>query len=114
MPKLRPLGDQVLVRLHAANTVTAGGIHLPDAAVNRPHRGTVVAVGPGRACDPVFDAERSTRLDYPCFHFPRTPLSVNAGDEVLFNQFAGTQPDPADESLRLMSESELLAVVEPS
>ena len=75
MTKIRPLGDKVLVERVEAETKTAGGIVLPDAAKEKPKRGKIIAVGEGRLLD---DGKRSE-------------FQVKKGDEVLFSSYAGTE-----------------------
>lgn len=94
--KLQPLGDRVVVEREEAETTTAGGIVLPDAAKNKPARGTVVAVGEGRLLD---DGSRST-------------LQVKVGDRVLFSSYAGDEFKIDDQELLLMREDDILAVIE--
>ena len=73
--KLRPLDDRVVVEPVEAEEMTAGGIVLPDTAKEKPQRGTVVAVGPGKLLD---SGERGE-------------LSVAVGDEVIYGKYAGTR-----------------------
>jgi chaperonin GroES len=96
--KIRPLGDRIVVRRVAAEEKTAGGILLPDTAKNKPQRGKVLAVGPGRLLK---DGTRRA-------------LQVKEGDTVLFTSWAGDEfkeRGHADEIL-LMREEDVLAVVE--
>ena len=72
--KIKPLDDRVVVRPGEAEETTAGGIVLPDAAKEKPQRGTVLAVGPGRLLD---SGERSA-------------IGVEVGDEILFGKYGGT------------------------
>jgi len=67
--KIQPLGDRVLVKPADAETKTAGGIIIPDSAKEKPQRGTVVAVGPGKKDE---------------------PTTVKAGDTVLYGKYSGT------------------------
>jgi chaperonin GroES len=96
MAKLRPLGDKVLVKRVEAETKTKSGIVLPDSAKEKPKRGKVVAVGEGKRLD---DGTRS-------------PISVKKGDEVIFTSYAGTEIKLDGEELMIMSEDDVLAVVE--
>src|SRR5437660_12250066 len=96
MPKLRPLGDKILVKRVEAESKTKSGIVLPDAAKERPKRGTVLSVGDGK------------RLD----NGERAPFNVKKGDEVIFASYAGTEVKVDDEELMIMSEDDILAVVE--
>lgn len=94
--KLQPLNDRLVVRREEFEQKTAGGIVLPDSAKEKPSRGHVVSVGPGRALD---DGTRAT-------------MQVKVGDHVLFTSYA---PEPfkiGDDELLLLSESDVLAVLE--
>ena len=93
--KLNPLDDRVVVKPSAAEETTAGGIVLPDAAQEKPQRGTVVAVGPGKLLD---SGERSTP-------------SVTVGDEVLFGKYGGTEIEVDGEEVKILRESDILAKV---
>jgi chaperonin GroES len=94
--KLQPLGDRVVVEREEAEEVTAGGIVLPDAARDKPARGTVVSVGDGRLLD---DGSRSTP-------------QVKPKDRVLFTSYAGEPFKLGDRELLLMREEDILAVIE--
>jgi len=72
--KIRPLDDRVVVEPMAAEEVTAGGIVLPDTAKEKPQRGTVLAVGPGKLL------ENGTRGE----------LSVAVGDQVIYGKYGGS------------------------
>ena len=96
MAKLRPLGDKILVKRLEAESKTKSGIVLPDAAKEKPKRGTVLSVGDGR------------RLD----NGERAPFNVKKGDEVIFASYAGTEVKVDDQELMIMSEDDILAVVE--
>lgn len=93
--KINPLDDRVVVRANEAEETTAGGIVLPDAAQEKPQRGTVIAVGPGRLLD---SGERSS-------------LSVEVGDEVLFGKYGGTDIEIDGEEVKILRESDILAKV---
>jgi chaperonin GroES len=94
--KLQPIGDRLVVKREESEGKTAGGIVLPDSAKDKPTRGTVVSVGDGRVLN---DGTRS-------------PLQVKVGDRVLFTSYAGENIEIGDEEYVLMSESEVLAVLE--
>ncbi|WP_437204977.1 co-chaperone GroES [Planctomicrobium sp. SH664] len=93
---LKPLDDRVVVEPLSAEETTAGGIVLPDSAKEKPQRGTVVAVGPGRLLD---SGERST-------------LSVKVGDQVLFGKYGGTEIEVDGKEIKILRESDILAKVE--
>ena len=94
--KLQPLGDKVVVERDESLDVTAGGIVLPDSAQDKPSRGTIVAVGTGKVLD---DGSRGE-------------LQVKVGDRVLFTSYAPETISIGDEEYLLMSESDILAVIE--
>jgi chaperonin GroES len=96
MAKLRPLGDKVLVKRVEAESKTKSGIVLPDTAKEKPKRGKILSVGDGR------------RLE----NGERAPFSVKKGDEVIFTSYAGTEVKIDNEELIIMSEDDILAVVE--
>ncbi|MBK7762645.1 MAG: co-chaperone GroES [Bacteroidetes bacterium] len=87
---ITPLHDRVIVRAAAAETKTAGGIIIPDTAKEKPQRGTVVAVGTGKKDE---------------------PMTVKAGDIVLYGKYAGTEITLENEELLIMRESDILAIV---
>jgi chaperonin GroES len=96
MAKLRPLGDKVLIKRVEAETKTKSGIVLPDTAKEKPKRGKVLSVGEGK------------RLE----NGARSPVGVKKGDEVIFASYAGTDIKVDGEELIIMSEDDILAVVE--
>ena len=87
---ITPLHDRVIVRLAAAETKTAGGIIIPDTAKEKPQRGVVVAVGSGKKDE---------------------PMTVKAGDTVLYGKYSGTEISLDGEDLLIMRESDILAIV---
>lgn len=93
---LNPLDDRVVVQPVDAEETTAGGIVLPDSAQEKPQRGKVVAVGPGRLLD---SGERCA-------------VSVGVGDEVLFGKYGGTEIEVEGEEVKILRESDILAKVE--
>ena len=94
--KLRPLGDKILVKRVEAEAKTKSGIVLPDSAKEKPKRGTIVALGTGK------------RLD----NGEIAPFSVKVGNEVLFTSYGGTEVKVDGEELLIMTEDDVLAVVE--
>ena len=94
--KIRPLHDRVLVRREEEETKTAGGIVLPGSAAEKPSRGEIIAVGNGKITE----------------NGDVRPLDVKAGDKVIFGQYAGSTVKVEGEELLIMSEAEILAVVE--
>jgi chaperonin GroES len=93
--KLVPLGEKVVVKRLAAEAMTAGGIVLPDTAQERPRQGRVLSVGDGRL---LADGTRAAH-------------QVSEGDRVVFGGYAGTEVEVNGESLLILSEEEILAVV---
>ena len=92
---IRPLDDRVVVEPMAAEETTAGGIVLPDAAQEKPQRGMVVAVGPGKLLD---SGERGE-------------LAVAIGDEVIFGKYGGTEIEVDGTEVKILRESDILAKV---
>ena len=93
--KVRPLDDRVVVEPLDAEEVTAGGIVLPGAAQEKPQRGTVLAVGPGKLLD---SGERGE-------------LSVTVGDEVIYGKYGGTDIEIDGDDVKILRESDILAKV---
>lgn len=93
--KLRPLDDRVVVEPMEAEEMTEGGIVLPDTAKEKPQRGTVIAVGPGKLLD---NGERGA-------------LSVAVGDEVIYGKYSGSEVEVNGKELKILRESDLLAKV---
>jgi chaperonin GroES len=94
--KLQPLGDRVVVERAESEDTTAGGIVLPDSAKDKPARGVVISVGPGRLLD---DGSRSE-------------MQVKVGERVLFSSYAGEAFTVGEDELLLMREDDILAVIE--
>lgn len=94
--KLQPLGDRVVLKREESESVTAGGILLPDTAKDKPARGKIIAVGDGRLLK---DGSRS-------------PLQVKVGNRVLFSSYAGDTFKLGDRELLLMREEDILAIIE--
>lgn len=95
---LRPLGDKLLVRPLPLETVSKGGIMIPDSAERKPMFGVVVAAGPGRA------GEAGQVL----------PMPVRPGQRIMYNRFAGVATRTmADEALIVMCVDDVLAIVDP-
>ena len=93
--KIRPLDDRVVVEPIEAEEKTAGGIVLPDTAKERPQRGTVLAVGPGKLLD----------------NGKRGELSVAVGDEVIYGKYGGTDIEINGDEVKILRESDILAKV---
>jgi len=93
--KIRPLDDRVVIQPIEAEEKTAGGIVLPDTAKEKPQRGTVIAVGPGKLLD----------------NGKRGELSVAVGDEVIYGKYSGSEIEIDGEEVKIMRESDILAKV---
>jgi chaperonin GroES len=91
-----PLNDKIIVKRLEATDKTAGGILLPDSAKEKPKEGKVLSVGQGR------------RLD----NGKRAPFQVKEGDRVLFTSYAGTEINHDGQELLIMTEEDVLAIVE--
>ena len=93
--QLKPLDDRIVVEPLSAETTTAGGIVLPDAAQEKPQRGKVKAVGPGRLLETG----------------DRCAVSVVVGDEVLFSKYGGTDIEVDGLDVKILRESDILAKI---
>lgn len=87
---VRPLGDRVLVEPAAAETTTLSGIIIPETAKEKPQRGIVIAVGPGKKDE---------------------PTTVKPGDTILYGKYAGTEISVDGKDLLIMRESDIFAIV---
>jgi chaperonin GroES len=94
--KIRPLQDRVIVERTAEEEQTKGGIIIPDSAKEKPQEGKVVAVGKGKLSD-------EGKL---------IPLSVKAGDKILFGKYAGTEVKLNGNEYLIMREDDILGVLE--
>ncbi len=92
---LRPLDDRVVVEPQEAEERTSGGIVLPDTAKERPQRGTVVSIGPGKMLD----------------SGTRGPLSIGVGDMVIYGKYSGTDIEVSGKDVKILRESDILAKV---
>ncbi len=95
-PQLQPLNDRVVVRRDEAETKTAGGLVLPSGSKDKPTRGVVVCVGPGKMTE----------------SGKRTTMQVKAGDRVVFSTWAGENFKIGDDELLLISQDDIHAVLE--
>ena len=94
--KLRPLGDRLVIQPTPREEMTKSGIVLPDTAKEKPQEGSVLAVGPGRILD---DGKRE-------------PIDLKVGDKVLYAKYAGTEFKIDGDELLIVSQKDVLAVVE--
>ena len=88
---ITPLADRVIIQQAEAETTTASGIIIPDTAQEKPQKGTVIAVGKGTKDN---------------------PMTVKAGDTVLYGKYAGTELKHNGSDYMIMKESDILAIVE--
>jgi chaperonin GroES len=93
--RVRPLDDRVVVEPLEAEEKTAGGILLPDTAKQKPQRGRVLAIGPGKLLE---DGQRAK-------------MSVAKGDEVLYGRYSGTDIEVDRREIKILRESDILARV---
>lgn len=94
--KFRPLDDRVLVEPSEAEETTSGGIILPDTAREKPQRGKVISVGPGKLLD---NGERG-------------PMDVKAGDIVIYGKYSGTEVEFGTDTYVVVRENDILAIVD--
>ncbi|MBE0639787.1 MAG: co-chaperone GroES [Bacteroidales bacterium] len=87
---IKPLADRVVIEPMQAEQKTAGGIIIPDTAKEKPQRGTVVAIGPGKKDE---------------------PLTVKVGDVVLYGKYAGTEININNNDYLIMRESDIVAII---
>lgn len=94
--RVEPLGDKVVIKRLQPEEKTAGGILLPDNAREKPTEGRILSVGQGRLTD------KGTRVK----------PQVNDGDRVLFSSWAGTEIEIDGEEVLILSENDILAIVQ--
>ncbi len=94
--RIKPLGDRVVVKPIEEEEVTKSGIVLPDTAKEKPQKGEVLAVGSGKLLE----------------NGERVPLEVKVGDVVVFAKYGGTEIELDGEEYVILSERDLLAVIE--
>ena len=87
---IRPLADRVVIKPAEAEEKTASGLYIPDTAKEKPHRGTVLAVGPGKKDE---------------------PTTVKVGDTVLYGKYSGTEIQIEGSDYLIMKESDIFAIV---
>ena len=92
---LRPLHDRVIIKREEEETTSAGGIVLPGSATEKPSRGEVIAVGKGKVAD----------------NGQTSAMSVSVGDKVLFGKYSGTEIQSDEETLIVMREDEIMAII---
>ncbi len=94
--KLRPLQDRIIVKRLEEETMTAGGIFIPETAKEKPQKGEVIAVGKGKKTE---DGKV-------------IPVDVKKGDKVLFGKYAGTEVKIDGEEYLIMREDDILGIME--
>ncbi len=94
---IRPLHDKILVKRDEAQTKTDSGIFLPETSKDKPKTGTIEAVGSG-----ALNTDTGERI----------PLTVKKGDKVIFSSYAGTEVKLDGQELLIMSEDDILAVID--
>ena len=95
--KVRPLGDKIIIKRAEAQVKTEAGIFLPESAKDKPKEGKVIALGNG-----LLNKETGEYM----------PFTVKKGDRVLFNSYAGTEIKIDDEELLIMTEDDILGVID--
>jgi len=90
---LSPLADRIVIKALEAESKTAGGIIIPDNAKEKPQKGEVVAVGPGKADD------KGNVIK----------MELKVGDKVLYGKYSGTEVSVDGKDLLIMRESDVLA-----
>ena len=93
---IKPIADRVVVEAAPAEEKTASGLYIPDTAKEKPQRGTVVAVGPGKY------AELTCNL---------IPMNVKVGDEVLYGKYAGQEVTLEGKEYLIMREADLISTI---
>lgn len=96
-PVLRPLHDKILVKRDEAQSKTDSGIYLPESSKDKPKTGVVTAVGTG-----ALNTDTGERI----------PLTIKAGDKVIFSSYSGTEVKLDGVELLIMSEDDILAVID--
>ncbi len=94
--KFKPLRDRVFVKYSSEEEKTAGGLYIPDAAKEKPQKGSVMAVGTGRITD---DGKRQ-------------PMEVKVGDTILFDKYSGSKIKMDNEEYLIIREEDILGIVE--
>ena len=92
---IKPLGDRVVVEVAEVELNTKSGIIMPETSKEKPQKGKVVAVGTGKLLD----------------NGTRAAMEVKAGDEVIFNKYAGSEVKVDDKDYLVIRESDILAIL---
>jgi chaperonin GroES len=94
MASIKPLGDRVVVQPKPAEEKTDSGLYIPESAQDKPQKGTVVAIGPGRV-------ENGNRIE----------MTVESGDQILYGKYAGTEVTLDGEEYLIMRESDIFGII---
>lgn len=92
---IKPLADRIMIKALEEEEVKKGGIIIPDTAKEKPQKGEIIAVGPGRLTDAG----------------ERVSLEVSVGDKVLYGKYSGTEVSVEDEKYIILRESDVLAII---
>ncbi len=95
--KVRPLGDKILIKRAEAQKKTDSGIYLPESAKDKPKEGKVMAVGSG-----ILNKETGRYM----------PFSVKKGDRIIFSSYAGTEVKLGDDEMLILTEDDVLGIIE--
>ena len=93
---LKPLGDRIVVKPLEAESMSAGGIVLPDTAKERPQQAEVIAVGPGKTLD----------------NGTIVAIEVKVGDKVVYSKYGGTEIKVSGEEVTILRQDDILGIVE--
>jgi chaperonin GroES len=94
MASIKPLGDRVVVQPKEAEEKTDSGLYIPESAQDKPQKGTVVAIGPGRV-------ENGNQIE----------MTVEEGDEILYGKYAGTEVTLDGDEFLIMRETDIFGVI---
>ena len=94
--KLKPLADRVIIKPSPAEEKTKGGIILPDTAKEKPTKGKVIAVGPGKLDD----------------NGKRIPFEVKKGDRILCSKYGGTEIKVDGKEYKILNSDDILAILD--
>ena len=93
---IKPLGDRIVVKVIDEAETTSGGIFIPDTAREKPQKGEVLAVGPGKVLD----------------NGQREPMEVKVGDRILFTKYGGTDIKITNVEYKILSVRDVLGIIE--
>jgi len=94
MASIKPLGDRVVVQPKEAEEKTDSGLYIPESAQDKPQKGTVVAIGPGRV-------ENGNEIE----------MTVEEGDEILYGKYAGTEVTLDGQEFLIMRETDIFGII---